>query len=319
MKPKPYFRQPTAAQIRRYKTIREISDHVVDNVLDLKDSEAAIIRADLIPRQFDGARRFMKHGDEVKIRRFRTLEGTLKARRTPVQLREEAFNSLRQPPYCGYSFKPVLGTDRRTRKVSLVECLEGTKLYCYAQQTPLLSEIEIRPYQDARRIDREGAKIIVSVPSRMQKSPRYEFKFSSVPIADSIHKWAIAHGIVTDHNCKSTRFNIRYTYADDKEGSDNFNFCAHEIAAYLSLMDHYLKFRKNIIPLQMSQFAIPTQQTVDFYVRLCNNCLIQTEKDQKPRKLNRAEKEILLWDLIRELGHDDTFFATEKVRDYNWH
>ena len=68
----------------------------------------------------------------------------------------------------------------------------------------------------------------------------------------------------------------------------------------------------------MNQFAIPTQETVDYYVKLTDNCLIKTSEDKNPRKLNSAEKEIMLWGLVKKLKHDDTFFAKDKVKEYNW-
>ena len=67
----------------------------------------------------------------------------------------------------------------------------------------------------------------------------------------------------------------------------------------------------------MSQFAIPSKETVDYYNKLCKNCLIQ-EDGEKARTLNHAEKEILLWGLVKKFGHDNTFFAKDKVRDYKF-
>ena len=128
----------------------------------------------------------------------------------------------------------------------------------------------------------------------------------------------MVNNISTDHQCGSKRFNIRYTYSEEKETSKVFNFCAHDIAGYLKIMDHYWNKDKNLVPLQMNQFAIPTQETANFYNKLSKNCLIQISEDKKPRKLNRSEKEILLWGLVHKLGHDKTFFAKEKLKDYNW-
>ena len=101
--------------------------------------------------------------------------------------------------------------------------------------------------------------------------------------------------------------------------------CAHEIAAYLTLIDNEWEEYKNIIPLQMSPFAIPTHLTVDYYKRWNNNILIRdkslSSKDQL-RKPNRAELEIALWTLVKKMKHDKTFFAKASrdgnLRDYNW-
>ena len=75
----------------------------------------------------------------------------------------------------------------------------------------------------------------------------------------------------------------------------------------------------------MSQFAIPAQKTVDYYLKLENNLLIYDPKlacKDKLRRTNRAEKEIALWFLVETLGHDETFFAKKSrdgdVADYDW-
>ena len=75
----------------------------------------------------------------------------------------------------------------------------------------------------------------------------------------------------------------------------------------------------------MSQFAIPSQETVNYYLKFENNVLVRDEnliRKDKLRKPNRAEKEIALWALVEAYGHDRTFFAKSSrdgnLRDYNW-
>ncbi len=320
--PKTFFKEPTAGKILKYERIKEIRENIVNNIMGLGEHEAGVIYADLIPRTYESPRKFMKHGTDVKLHRFSSLEDVLEKRLTPVQIREIAFNKIYNIPYCGYSIKPFAGTDQRTRKVSLVECVEAAKLYKYSNPSEKKSSIIIKPYDDARRVAKDGAEIIAIVPSRTENQDRHKFKFSSVPVTDNNDKYGIAYNISTDHSCSSKRFNIRYKFKDDKESSRVFNFCAHEIAAYMSIIDHYWNNDKNIIPLQMSQFAIPTQKTVDYYDKLCNNALIQTSYDVKPRKLNNAEKEILLWNLVYKEKHDATFFSRKgrdkDLREYRW-
>ena len=76
----------------------------------------------------------------------------------------------------------------------------------------------------------------------------------------------------------------------------------------------------------MCPFAIPTQETVDYYLKWENNVLVRDESlrcRDKLRKPNRAEKEIGLWALVEALGHDRTFYSRQSrdgdVRDYSWH
>lgn len=314
---KTFFRQDILSEIKK-KDFVEVT--ALLEILNLKSNEYTIIQ-ELVPRGYESARKFMKHGPEVKPKRFYTLEQALEDGRTPVQLRELAFNNLKGHNYCGYSFLSI-GIDRRKRKVSLCECLEGQRIFAYSHKG---SFIKVRAYADAKIVRREGAEIVIGVPSRTEREKRIQFKLINVPIIDSPEKYKIALNIGSDHSCLAKRFNIRYRYSDDKESSGIFNICAHEIAGYLKLIEQEWEDNKNIIPLQMSQFAIPSQETVNYYLKLENNVLVRDEnliRKDKLRKPNRAEKEIALWALVEAYGHDRTFFAKSSrdgnLRDYNW-
>jgi len=316
---KSFFQEPNKAHILRVNTVNA-DDNLVGRIENLNENEALIIEARLIPIQFPYPRKFLKHGEEVKPKRVYTLEDVSKNRFVPVKLREEAFNSIDSRAYCAYSFMPISGNDRRKRKVNLVECVEGARIFAYAHNRGTGIEFEI--YDDSKRVKSEGAEIIVRVPSRTVKRQKYEFKLISMPVIDSRNKFAVAQSISSmGHDCKKTLYNFRFKYEDDQESSRILNFCAHEISAYFEIANHYWEILKEITPLQMSEFAIPTMKTVEYYKRLCDSVLIRDEalkvKD-KLRKLNKAEKEILLWDIVYKHKHNETFFATEKIEKYNW-
>jgi hypothetical protein len=317
-KKKSFFREATKAEIKK-KTFIEVAE--LSDIADLTESEFTIINP-LVPKGYGSTRKFMKHGPEVKPRRYYSLDQALNEGRTPVQLREQAFNNITDPFYCGYTFLPI-GRDRRKRKVSLVECLEGARICAYSNQVRG-TEIRTRPYDESKRVRIDGAEIVCNLPSRTKGEGRIKLKLISVPVIDSKEKHIISLNIGSDHSCPSKRFNIRYRYSDDKEGSGIVNPCAHEIAAYLSVIEHYWN-EKNIIPLQMCQFAIPSQKTVDFYLKLRNNVLVKDQflkNKDKLRKPDRADKEIALWSSVKHLGHDQTFYSRKSrdgdIADYNW-
>lgn len=316
---KAFFKEATKAEIKEKGFVETL--RLADAVHI--DSSQYMIVPEFVPRGFESARKFMKHGAEVKPKRFYSLKQAIYDGRVPVLLRENAFNSIQGHNYCGYSFLP-LSRDQRKRKVSLIECLEGARIFAYANQT-FGTYIKVKPYDDAKKVRIEGAEVVVNVPSRTESERRIQFKFSSVPMIDSPEKYGISLNIGSDHSCGSKRFNIRYRYSDDKESSGIVNICAHEIAGYLQLAQDEISEKKNLIPLQMCQFAIPSQETVNYYLKLENNVLVRDESlecKDKLRKLNRAEKEIALWALVEEYGHDRTFYAGRSkdgnVRDYNW-
>jgi hypothetical protein len=142
---------------------------------------------------------------------------------------------------------------------------------------------------------------------------------------DVPEKYAVAFNLGSDHTCGAKRFNIRYRYLDDKESSGVVNICSHEVAAYLQLVQNEMDRNKNIIPLQMSQMAIPSQKSVDFYLRFQNNFLVRDKNEEGEevlRKPNMAEIEVALWDFVRKNGHDNTFYSKTSrdglLRDYKW-
>lgn len=318
-KKKSFFREATKAEIKHGEQVRLLNMSEIFNL----NFDQYIVISPTVPRGFESARKFMKHGREVKPQRYHSLDQALKDGRTPVQLREVAFDNIKDVNFCGYSFVPI-GRDRRKRKVSLVECMEGARIYAYSNQVNG-SGIEIKPYADSKRVRIDGAEIVFKVPSRTKGQRRIEFKLTSIPIVDSGEKYIISQGIGSDHSCPSKRFNIRYTYSDDKESSGIVNVCAHEVAAYFKTIQHFSENKKNLIPLQMSQYAIPSQIAVDYYLKLENNILVKDEdlkcKDNL-RKLNRAEKEIALWSLVKKFGHDKTFYSKRSrdgdIADYSW-
>ena len=104
-----------------------------------------------LPQAYTSVRKFRKHGDEVKLRRYRTVEDALADKATPVELRRQKFDHLHSHKYCSYSFMPLIGNDWRKRKVPLVECLEGARLFAYAHQ--IGNSIRVKPYSDARRVE----------------------------------------------------------------------------------------------------------------------------------------------------------------------
>ncbi|MBT4334816.1 hypothetical protein HOD61_03310 [archaeon] len=316
---KSYFSSPTAAEIKRTKELFSVSEKYIDRLLNISDTQALIISDSLIPEEYVPSRKFFKHGRDVKIKRFKTLEQVIVTQGYPSESRKTAFDNLSDNLFSGYTFKPIVGTDKTTKKIPLVECFEGAKLYCYANQDTgnlFGAEINVKPYDDSSKVVYEGAEIILKVPSREKQHSRYEFKFSSVPVADHQNKFGIGYSIKTDHVCGSKRFNIRYNNILSRDKSKVDNFCAHEIAGYFSIIDSYKEF--SLVPYELNQFAIPNPFSIEFYNKLDNNCLIQNETDKRPRKLNRAEKEILLWELVKDVGHDALFKTKGKLRDFSW-
>ncbi len=320
---KTFFKDAAKAQIKKkkYTKITNLSD-----IVKLRKNEFTIIEP-IFAGNYDSGKKFMKHGPEVLPRRQYSIKQAVNEKLTPIQLREDVFNHLNGPYYCSYSFMP-LGKDSRKRKVSLRECLEGARIYAYSHQVQGVNknpEIIVKPYDKAQRVAIDGAEITIELPSRTKNHKRIDFKLMNIPVIDSKEKYAISLNFSSTHSCPAKKFKIRYPYLKSKETSQVFNICAHEIASYLKVIEHYWNKKKNIIPLQMCQFAIPTQKTVDFYLKLNNNLLIKDVKLKSKDKLRKpriADLEIGLWGLVRKLGHDETFCSQKSrdgnIADYDW-
>ncbi len=327
---KAFFCEPTKAQITRF-TQQQAERDLVDRILSLPEDQYLLVTRPLVPHDYESSWHFLRHGARVGLGLGESLEVTArtvaKERRlpVPVDFRIAAFNGLQQAKglYSGYEYtpntiRPYNHRDTRVRRVSLVECLEGARLYAYTHQV-VMASIDVEHYTEAKAVEKDGAVFHVHVPSRGKGAPRYRFNITSVPIIDNAQKWGIAWGAASEgHDClRGMYMGLRYA---SKEDSQVFNWCAHEIAAYIAMMGEMSK-KGNRVPLQMSQIALPTQLTVDFYKRLCDSVLIHDEELQsknKLRVLNKAEQEILLWGLVHKRGHHPTFFADGNVSKYDW-
>lgn len=313
---KTFFNTLTASQILKCGSVREISDELVNNVLSLNRNEAVIIKYDLY--DFDkwaNSEKFLKSGPEVVINSQMSLGKALREKKTPIQLRKESFDRVLNNALCAYVVKPFFGDDGRKRKFSLRDILEGARIYGYAN-----SGIMGCPKIDINWV--WGSEVEVEVPSRTKGQPRYKMKFSSVPVIDNQYKFAITNNIKSNHVCEDKHYYVKYPVVSTTGSASEVKFCGHEVAGYLGLVDYFYNEKNNIIPLQMNQFAIPSRLTADYYMNLLNNCLIQTSRDKKPRRLNRGEVEIMLWGAVHKIGHDKTFYADARrdgdLRDYDW-
>ncbi|PLW79323.1 hypothetical protein C0585_08310 [Candidatus Woesearchaeota archaeon] len=342
---KTFFKERSPGQIKKFSTVKNISDEYVHEIEAIELDEAVILETQLIPKQnvrkkkfgkgFSPSREFRKYGGEVHIK-SPTLEEIASFR--PVDARFEAMESIDAKAYNGLVFTPFSGDDLRPRKIPLIESLEGAKLYAYAclkhrdedepfsisnyfQDKHFKSIIELFPYDDARGVEMDGAEIDVKMPSR-HKTGRYKFKLTSVPVIDNENKQKISYSFNSTHECDSKRGIIRFKHPQAEGERNLVTLDSHDVAAYLAVIDMYSR-QGNIIPLEQSQIPIPTQRTVDFYEKLNNNVLIKD--NGKTRPLNLAEKEILLWGLVYKTQGSEkpedhpTFFAKgTKVRDYQW-
>ena len=310
-----FFQQDTITEIKR----KQLVDFAVLGFANLP----TLVRTNqytIMPEPISGDESkqifFLRHGDDVKLRRTYSIQETVEGL---PGLREEAFDqlALSKQNFSCYSHKAILQNDRRTRKVHLTDCVDGVQIWSYANQYG--NKIKVHPYDASHRARIDGAQIAVEVPSR-EGDKKYEIMFRSIPLENIPERFAIALGIFTDHSCGYKRNReLKYNSMDSIESSNQIEFCAHEIAGYLGIID-FFKNEKNLVPLECSPFAIPSQATADFNTVLKNNVLLRT-LDGELRKPKIADREWFNWQLVRIKGNA-AFYARDsldgKLSNYNW-
>lgn len=319
---KPFFWVPIrGSQITKDKEIIEASRNLVDRILELEQNQALVIQRKIVPTNYKEVRKFLRHAPEVKPKRY-TREQLSQLKKTPVQLRQEVFAQINHPYYCAYSIVPLLGNEQVKRKISLVSCLEGAKIYAKSYQEKH-EKIKLGKYDKSKKVALEGAIVpVLELPSRTEGKPPFKFNLVSVPVIDNERKYTVSYSFCSDgHMCEDKQFRFRYKPVSTRDRSHVFNICPHEVAAYLKTIDMYLNMDYNLIPLQMSQLVLPSESMIDYYKKINKQVAITyiDRKDKlKIRPLNLAEKEIFLWALVKKKGPKSTTFARTNLRDYNW-
>lgn len=352
---KSFFRERTVNEIKDLHVKKVYNQRgLVERIDDSNFSEDAFeIRTQIIPGRFTAntkshataSRKCYHHGNLIALSHPKTQEECFDCPDIPLKIRERDFLELRgmreeEINFIGYSCQPRWG-DRTKRIFPFVWLDEGVRLFSYDENIAHgngvdTDDLHIQCYSNALKVKKEGANVVVDVPSRRKKQPRYKFRLLHVPIIRSQYNLAtilsLKPALLTEEEIiEPIRgrtlhdiYNIRYTYERSREGSGVFTFYPQDVAAYLKIIKHEIK-NHNLTPMEMNPFALPSRHRVEFYKRLCNNVLIFdptiTTKDGL-RKLHIDEKSILLARAIGKFGHDDfAYWNPErdgKLKDYNY-
>ena len=321
MPKKQYFKEPSLAEIIRDSRPIYVSRpyKFVEKIFGLEEDEHLVVKARLIPSEYKSPRKFLKQGDFVQIPTPNSIDEAVESYMVPWILRKNEFDSIDSIYNPGYSFRPFADfqDDKRERRVRLVELCEALRILSYCINTWFDIDI-VKVYADAKRVSKDGATIAVTVPSRTKKQPRYKFNMNSIVIdSNDPNSYAVANGFFTTIDIPIKRWFFRYNLYADKEDSDVINIFAPEIAPYFKFMMQELhkEYKPNKSVAEMSPFAIPTNLTVEYHKRLLSKVVIYDPRSNKLRKINKAEQEVMLWALVKELKYEETFFRRLKTRD----
>ena len=344
---KAFFQERTARQIQSLNPKRVYNQRgLVERIDDLSPEETLEIRTRITPGRFfqgkktgeEASGKAYKHGDFLRLSHPKTQKECYECSEIPLATRARDFSQLQEMRegeinFIGYSTQTTFG-DRIKRVFPFVWMPEGARVFAYAEQMP--EGIEVKTYGDAKRVRREGADVVVTVPSRREKLGRYRFRLLHVPIIRGRENLAtvlqLKPALIVDEETgepESQRtphdlYNIRYTGETDPEASKVITFYPQDVAAYLAITKDQRK-KHNWTPLEMNPFALPSKHQAQFYRKLCNNIVIydpSLDSKDKLRKLHLDEKCIFLARGIKKFGHDDFCFWDRdrdgKLKDYDW-
>ncbi|MFH1801892.1 MAG: hypothetical protein ABH864_00400 [archaeon] len=348
MAKKSFFQERTVAQIRDLSAQETSRQRGLVRTIDDLDptTDGLTVRAQLIPGKFfrggltqaQASRKAYKHGDLIPLSHPQTWTGCYNSPEIPLAIRARDFTQLRAMReedinVFGYSIRPEWG-DRTKRVFPFVWMPEGLRLFGYAENNA--GGIGVEPYPDAKRVRRDGASVVVTVPSRTQKNPRYSFRLVGVPFVRSRENLSsvltLRPHVIQDEDTGEPKtgrtphdqYNIKYAYEGDREGSNPLTFYPHDLAGYLGIVKAQLADH-NMTAMEMNPFALPSRHQAEFYTKLCNNVLVydpSLESKDKLRKLHVAEKSLLLARAIGQFGHDDFAYwdpaRDGKLKDYDW-
>lgn len=336
-----FFSYPTTVQAIREG--RETLDHLGRDLVDViaTAGDGAVITGEQIisysKRMREGyrhAQNFLKRGDEAHISVPATQEEAIRLQVGPGRRRLRAFEAVKpDDKKCGYVWRSM--RDGVRRKVHLVDCLEGAKIFAFSHHSGNTNVLTVKKYTDVSNVQETGGSYDCKVPSR-SRDLQFSFVLHSVPLLgtkEQQYVWTHLHssghgGGVVGENIDTRCGSKQYDNLTFRSVVGEHVFCPHEIAAYLEISKRAGRDGQGRIMLQ--PFALPTPATVDFYKKCRNQVLLQAIKlDSKGKErkthrlLNEAELEVLLWRFTAKQGYVDSWYASEskhgqKLGDYTW-
>jgi len=306
-----FYRPKSAKEILLGRDVYHADDDIAETVLQLEPHQGLVI-PEIVPEDFASRTRFLKKGNQVVLDVGDSEYDALRRGITPKKAHKKAMDRLKPGQHCGMVWRSLRRNEYK--RLTLDESLKGTKELAWTEISG--NEIEATPYTSVSGIEFYGGKFKLWVPSRTQKQGRYEITAESVPINKSAQNNPVIWTDLTfTHSCGITGndFSFRYVRSED--------FCAHEVAGIEKLAQRNFMVAGDRVPYSFVPFPIPTKETVQYYNKLLSQAVVEYESEDKKkmRPLNKAEREILLWDFVRIMGYDASFGKKgKKILDYGW-
>src|SRR3989338_1383532 len=302
-----FYRPSTVGEILGGKTVRYVSRDIAEKILELGQKEGLIV-PEIVPDNYESRMKFLKRAPQVVLDVGESQYDAIRWQITPAIAQKKAMRNLENREYCGFAWKSLRRNE--FKRGTLDESIKGTKLFAWTELSG--NAIEAKPYNNAD-VGFYGGKFKLWIPSRTPKHTRYEITAESVPLKNSKFNPVIWTDLAFTHYCGITGNDFSYRYVKSED------FCAHEVAALEKLAQKQFMISRNRVLYDFIPFPIPTEETVRYYNKLAAQIMVQyVDLNGKKRKrpLNKAEREILLWDFVRIRGYENSFGAKGKVVGY---
>lgn len=335
---KSFFRERTEAQIRdMLKEVVETPFGLVRKIAELdRNSESLCLKGFwLIPDEYlrpgensnTASRRNLRDGYYINLSQPYSTYAALRTKQIPLEIREQDLTNFlcrrnETEIFClGYSFKPIIGTNRTRIKIPFWSVAEGCRRDSYDMKVckQLPPEFGNGSKVEAYEGRNGEAIVIVKIPSSTKGVAPYKMRWENVAVSDTPQKRVTGWGTrpsfekAVPHDLYNFGFKTAADYA-----------YPHWIHAHQAIVRHFWG-EHNLIPLEMSQYAILSREGADFFFKLCNNVVVHdetVEKDSKLRHLHIDEASTLMARFIALRGPRNVIYwdaeRDGRIRDYPW-
>jgi len=344
---KSFFKERTVAEIKALEPETAGVQELVARIQGLDSDEGIILQAGLTPAKFwrgtdnsaTASRRNLKYGFYSWIKQPYSIANAERETAIPVELRQRSLTAAlsrdEEAIFCmGYSFRPIVGRDKRRILIPFWSVMDGCKRDTYDQwvkeKFPQFTPgSTIETYEDV--VTSDGVEAVVTVPSSTKGKGRYRIRWRHLCDREEgkrVNSWSTRpeyekEEIGSDAEPTHRVYNIRYGRGRGWT-DENYMIYPQDVHSHQVIVREFMR-RHNLIPMERSQYAIPSQMAASFWGKLGNNVLVDDptlEGKDKLRKMHLDEKSMMIGRLAGVEGVENVLYwdaeRDGRIKDYDW-